>query len=202
MAHITAFKMTHFFKSHRSYNQTQIKFLSKNFATVFSGIRLSEKIQIEVRNKNTTLSENSPGFKPKLAAITVGHNPASKIYLKRKHEAAKFCGIYFDTLCLPADTREENLRDLVRDLNSDPSVHGVIVQLPLPPHLDELRVCNTVDPRKDVDGFTQTNLGRVVQGLDDRSLIPCTSLAVKRIIQEIGIRKRFNQEHKSNTHFE
>ena len=187
--------MTHLFQSLRSYHQTQ-----GNFATVFSGVRLSEKIKIEVRNRNNTISENSPGFKPKLAAISVGDNPASKIYLKRKHEAAKFCGIYFDTLSLPADTKEENLKDLVYDLNTDPSVNGVIVQLPLPPHIDEVRICNSVDPRKDVDGFTQINLGRVVQGLDDRSLIPCTSLAVKRIIQEIGIRQRFNQEHKSNTH--
>ena len=117
---------------------------------------------------------------------------------KRKHEAAQFCEIDFDKLSLPSDTKEEYLRDLVQTLNIDHSVHGVIVQLPLPPHMDEVRVCNSVDPSKDVDGFTQTNLGRLVQGLDDRSLIPCTALAVKKIIQEIGIRQRWNQEHKSH----
>ena len=188
--------MNHLFKPHRSYHQTQTKLLCRNFATIFSGVSLSEKIKVEVKNRNNTLSEINPQFKPKLVAITVGDNPASKIYLKRKHEAAKFCGLYFDKLSLPSDTKEEYLRDLVYNLNSDHSVHGVIVQLPLPPHMDEVRVCNSVDPRKDVDGFTQTNLGKLVQGLDDRSLIPCTALAVKRIIQETGIRQRFNQSTK------
>ena len=188
--------MNNLFKFHKC----QIKTSScRNLATIFSGVSLSKKIKIDVKNRHQLLSENHPQLKPKLVAIAVGDNPASKIYLKRKHEAAQFCGIDFDKLSLPSDTKEEYLRDLVSNLNSDQSVHGVIVQLPLPPHMDEVRVCNSVDPSKDVDGFTQTNLGKLVQGLDDRSLIPCTALAVKMIIQEIGIRQRWNQEHKSNT---
>ena len=138
--------------------------------------------------------DKHPQFKPKLVAISVGDNSASKIYLKRKLEAAQFCGIDFDNLSLPSNTKEDYLTDLVQNLNSQHSVHGVIVQLPLPPHMDEVRVCNSVDPLKDVDGFTQTNLGRLMQGLDTRSLIPCTALAVMRIIKEIGIRKRLNQK--------
>ena len=138
--------------------------------------------------------DKHPQFKPKLVAISVGDNSASKIYLKRKLEAAQFCGIDFDNLSLPSNTKEDYLTDLVQNLNSQHSVHGVIVQLPLPPHMDEVRVCNSVDPLKDVDGFTQTNLGRLMQGLDARSLIPCTALAVIRIIKEIGIRKRLNQK--------
>ena len=156
---------------------------------------MSEKIKNQVKNSYDELLKIHPKFKPKLVAIAIGDNPASRIYLKRKHEAAQFCGIEFDKLSLPSDTKEEYLRDLVNNLNIDHSVHGVIVQLPLPPHMDEVRVCNSVDPRKDVDGFTQTNLGRLVQGVDDRSLIPCTALAVKRIIQETGIRQRLNPEH-------
>ena len=138
--------------------------------------------------------DKHPQFKPKLVAISVGDNSASKIYLKRKLEAAQFCGIDFDNLSLPSNTKEDYLTDLVQNLNSQDSVHGVIVQLPLPPHMDEVKVCNSVDPLKDVDGFTQTNLGRLMQGLDARSLIPCTALAVMRIIKEIGIRKRLNQK--------
>lgn len=166
----------------------------RSLATQFSGINLSLKIKMHVKRSCEELIDKHPHFKPKLVAISVGDNSASKIYLKRKLEAAQFCGIDFDNLSLPSNTKEDYLTDLVQNLNSQHSVHGVIVQLPLPPHMDEVRVCNSVDPLKDVDGFTQTNLGRLMQGLDTRSLIPCTALAVMRIIKEIGIRKRLNQK--------
>ena len=166
----------------------------RSLATQFSGVNLSLKIKMHVKRSCEEMIDKHPQFKPKLVAISVGDNSASKIYLKRKLEAAQFCGIDFDNLSLPSNTKEDYLTDLVQNLNSQHSVHGVIVQLPLPPHMDEVRVCNSVDPLKDVDGFTQTNLGRLMQGLDARSLIPCTALAVIRIIKEIGIRKRLNQK--------
>ena len=166
----------------------------RSLATQFSGVNLSLKIKMHVKRSCEEMIDKHPQFKPKLVAISVGDNSASKIYLKRKLEAAQFCGIDFDNLSLPSNTKEDYLTDLVQNLNSQHSVHGVIVQLPLPPHMDEVRVCNSVDPLKDVDGFTQTNLGRLMQGLDTRSLIPCTALAVMRIIKEIGIRKRLNQK--------
>ena len=166
----------------------------RSLATQFSGVNLSLKIKMHVKRSCEEMIDKHPQFKPKLVAISVGDNSASKIYLKRKLEAAQFCGIDFDNLSLPSNTKEDYLTDLVQNLNSQHSVHGVIVQLPLPPHMDEVKVCNSVDPLKDVDGFTQTNLGRLMQGLDTRSLIPCTALAVMRIIKEIGIRKRLNQK--------
>ena len=180
-------------KSFLCLKQTK-SIIIRSLATQFSGINLSLKIKMHVKRSCEEMIDKHPQFKPKLVAISVGDNSASKIYLKRKLEAAQFCGIDFDNLSLPSNTKEDYLTDLVQNLNSQHSVHGVIVQLPLPPHMDEVRVCNSVDPLKDVDGFTQTNLGRLMQGLDTRSLIPCTALAVMRIIKEIGIRKRLNQK--------
>ena len=127
-------------------------------------------------------------FRSKLVAIAVGNNPASKIYLKKKSEAAQYCGVDFDNISLNSNISELDLLRLVASLNSDRSVDGVIVQLPLPDHVNEHTVCNAVSPSKDVDGFTQTNLGKLMQRADDDSLIPCTAMAVKRIVKEINSR--------------
>ena len=92
----------------------------------------------------------------------MGNNPASQIYLAKKQEAAEFCGISFDKISLAYDSKENDLINMISDINNDFSIDGLIVQLPLPDHMSEVRVCNSVLPSKDVDGFTQTNLGRLM----------------------------------------
>ena len=81
---------------------------------------------------------------------------------------------------------------LLQDLNSDSSVHGIIVQLPLPSHIRETYICNSVSPEKDVDGFTATSLGKLMQNVDTKTFVPCTALAVMKIVQNLGIRLIYN----------
>lgn len=158
----------------------------RTVCTVFNGHHLALKIKTEVRNKIVEM-QSFQSFKPKLVAIAVGDNPASKIYLAKKEEAAEFCSIDFEKISLHHNSKESDLIKMISDINNDMSVDGLIVQLPLPDHMDEVIVCNSVLPTKDVDGFTQTNLGRLMQKTTDQfSLIPCTALAVKKIISSIG----------------
>ena len=160
----------------------------RHVCTIFNGVKLAQMIKEEVRKEIQSIQQSKPSFKPKLVAIAVGNNPASKIYLQKKSEAAQYCGLGFDRISLHSDTTELELLKLVDSLNHDRDVDGLIVQLPLPDHMREYVVCNAVSPSKDVDGFTQTNLGRLMQSVDRDSLMPCTALAVKRIVQEIGNR--------------
>jgi len=101
-------------------------------------------------------------------------------------EAAKTSSLHCDILNLPSNTSEERLLGIIKDINVDVSISGLIVQLPLPKHMSETRICNAVIPSKDVDGFTQTNLGRTIQDFGHTALIPCTVLAVRKIIEAIG----------------
>ena len=167
--------------------------MNRSYATILQGVKLAQNIKKEVKDEVLKIQVNNPNFRPKLVAIAVGNNPASKIYLEKKLEAAEYCGISFDKTSLPLETTEKKLVNIIDDLNQDSSVNGIIVQLPLPPQMREIKVCNSVSPDKDVDGFTQTNLGRLMQNTDNTSLLPCTALAVKKIVQEIGNRQRLKQ---------
>lgn len=102
-------------------------------------------------------------------------------------KAAKSSSIDCDILHVPSDTKEEDLLNMITDLNNDASVNGIIVQLPLPSHMSEIKVCNSVDPSKDVDGFTQINLGRTLQNIGTCPMVPCTVLAVKKIVEAMKI---------------
>lgn len=112
------------------------------------------------------------GIKPGLAVVLVGDDPASQVYVRNKIARATECGINSFKHRLPADTTQEYLDRLVADLNADPEVHGILVQLPLPAHLDEERILTAIDPAKDVDGFHPVNVGALNIGKE--SLIPCT----------------------------
>lgn len=160
----------------------------RHFATIYNGVKMAESIKEEVKYSIGKMREKHEYFHPKLIAVSVGDNLASNIYLKRKSEAAQYCGINFDKLCLPDNTSEEHLVTLLQDLNSDSSVHGIIVQLPLPSHIRETYICNSVSPEKDVDGFTATSLGKLMQNVDTKTFVPCTALAVMKIVQNLGIR--------------
>ncbi len=112
------------------------------------------------------------GVTPSLAVILVGEDPASQVYVRNKGKAAEECGIHSITEVLPMDTTQEYLLKRVRDFNHDPKVHGILVQLPLPAHMNADAVINAISPDKDVDGFHVINAGRLATGQE--SLVPCT----------------------------
>ncbi|MGB0132666.1 bifunctional methylenetetrahydrofolate dehydrogenase/methenyltetrahydrofolate cyclohydrolase FolD [Dokdonella sp.] len=118
--------------------------------------------------------------RPGLAVILVGDEPASSVYVRNKRRACERVGFSSLAFDLPADTPESDLVDLVDRLNADPQVHGILVQLPLPAHVDASALINRIDPRKDVDGFQAENVGRLV--LRQRGLRPCTSKGVMTLL--------------------
>ena len=114
------------------------------------------------------------GVKPGLAVVLVGADPASQVYVGAKGKAAASCGFHSVQHTLPATTTQAELLALVTTLNRDPAIHGILVQLPLPPGVDAARVLEAIDPAKDADGFHPMNVGLVATGLADRALVPCT----------------------------
>jgi methylenetetrahydrofolate dehydrogenase (NADP+)/methenyltetrahydrofolate cyclohydrolase len=114
------------------------------------------------------------GIRPGLAVVLVGEDPASRVYVKNKSRTAEECGFHSEQHSLAADTSEAELLGLIDRLNADPVIHGILVQLPLPKHLDESKVLLRVHPDKDVDGFHPVNVGRLAAGLRDKALVPCT----------------------------
>jgi methylenetetrahydrofolate dehydrogenase (NADP+)/methenyltetrahydrofolate cyclohydrolase len=122
---------------------------------------------------------------PGLAVVQVGEDPASSVYVGKKQQRARALGFHQQTLRLPADTSEADLLAQVDRLNADDAVDGILVQLPLPPHVDSARVLDRIDPTKDVDGFHADNLGRLAQGRP--RLVPCTPLGVMRMLELEGI---------------
>jgi len=156
---------------------------SRGGATMLEGKVVSAKILEQVARDMEWL-RSEKGVTPKLVPVVVGQVPESEVYVKRKVAAAQKHGLHCDVLRLPDTIDQAGLLDHISVLNRDPDVHGVIVQLPLPLHLNEEVVCNAVDVTKDVDGFTTTNLGSLVQGVSlGRSFVPCTPLAVLKILQ-------------------
>ncbi|OLS63851.1 bifunctional methylenetetrahydrofolate dehydrogenase/methenyltetrahydrofolate cyclohydrolase FolD [Pseudomonas putida] len=122
------------------------------------------------------------GIAPALTVILVGQDPASQVYVRNKVLRAEECGIRSEEHKLPADTSEATLLALIGELNADDSVHGILVQLPLPAHIDETRVLQAIDPRKDVDGFHAENVGGLSQGRD--VLTPCTPAGCMRLLED------------------
>jgi methylenetetrahydrofolate dehydrogenase (NADP+) / methenyltetrahydrofolate cyclohydrolase len=134
-----------------------------------------------------TLAQNvaTLPFRPGLAVVLVGDDPASEVYVKAKDRAANAAGIAVHTIRLPADTSEDALLTRIARLNTDPAVDGILVQLPLPPHVATQAVIEAVDPDKDVDGFHPLNVGRLATG--HPGLVPCTPLAVMKLLAAAGI---------------
>ena len=162
---------------------------NRSICTLFDGVALAQNIKNQVKLNLIDFQYSKEHLKPKLVAIAVGNNPASEIYLRKKEEAAKYCGLDYNKLSLTEDVSEVYLREIIEKLNLDKTVSGIIVQLPLPSHMNEINVCNAVSPSKDVDGFTQTNLGKLMQNVDEEeNFIPCTALAVKKIIASLDIK--------------
>ena len=128
----------------------------------------------------------SAGIIPHLAVVIVGDDPASHVYVGAKIRACKRLGIKSSHIELPESTSEAELREIITELNLDTDVHGILVQSPLPQHMDEESLTDLIDPSKDVDGFHPVNLGRLVQSRND-CLIPCTPNGVMRLLEWAGI---------------
>ncbi|XP_055452468.1 bifunctional methylenetetrahydrofolate dehydrogenase/cyclohydrolase, mitochondrial [Psammomys obesus] len=156
----------------------------RNEAVVISGRKLAQQIKQEVREEVEEWV--ALGHKrPHLSVILVGDNPASHSYVLNKTRAAAEVGISSETVVKPASVSEEELLNSIRKLNSDENVDGLLVQLPLPEHIDERKICNAISPDKDVDGFHVINVGRMC--LDQYSMLPATPWGVWEIIKRTGI---------------
>lgn len=153
-------------------------------AHILDGKKISEEIKSEIKNKTLHL-KTQRGITPGLAFILVGDNPASQSYVKMKNKACDEVGFYSITEKLAAETSEEFLLDLINKFNLDKSIHGILVQLPLPKHIDENKIIEAIDYRKDVDGFHPINVGKLVIGQD--SLRPCTPSGIQELLIRYGI---------------
>ncbi|XP_074419990.1 bifunctional methylenetetrahydrofolate dehydrogenase/cyclohydrolase, mitochondrial isoform X1 [Larus michahellis] len=156
----------------------------RNDAVVISGRKLARQIRQEARHEveQWVAAGNK---RPHLSVVLVGENPASHSYVLNKTKAAADVGISSETILRPASITEEELLDLIGKLNNDANVDGLLVQLPLPEHIDERKICNAVTPDKDVDGFHVINVGRMC--LDQYSMLPATPWGVWEIIKRTGI---------------
>ena len=141
-------------------------------AQIISGRDIADEIRAELKDRAAHLKEES-GVMPGLATVLVGENPASKMYVGMKNKAAAEMGIHSRQITLVVDTSEDELLGVVAGLNADPGIHGILVQLPLPNHIDEERVLEAIHPSKDVDGFHPINVGRLATDSGD-FFAPCT----------------------------
>ncbi len=141
-------------------------------ARVIDGKIASEQVIAEVTERTRALAAR--GVKPGLAVVLVGENAASQVYVGAKGKAAKTCGFHSVQHDLPATTSEADLLALIDDLNNDPAIHGILVQLPLPEHMNSTKILESINPEKDADGFHPTNVGLLAIGSIERALVPCT----------------------------
>ncbi len=151
-------------------------------AKIINGTEIAEQIRQELKGKVAEL--RAKGIVPGLAVILVGEDPASQSYVRMKGKACEALGIRSETVLLPADTPEEELLATVDRLNRDPNVSGLLVQLPLPKHIDENKVINLIDPNKDVDGFHPINVGRMLIG--EPGFLPATPHGIQEMLVRSG----------------
>jgi methylenetetrahydrofolate dehydrogenase (NADP+)/methenyltetrahydrofolate cyclohydrolase len=163
--------------------QTILKPSAKK-ALLIDGKAASAGVLERVAREAAVLSAKELAVKPGLAVVLVGEDPASQVYVKSKSKAAHSCGFHSVQYDLPATTSESELIGLVRSLNADPAIHGILVQLPLPAGIDSTKVLETIAPAKDVDGFHPVNVGLLATGLVERALVPCTPAGAMLLIEE------------------
>jgi methylenetetrahydrofolate dehydrogenase (NADP+)/methenyltetrahydrofolate cyclohydrolase len=150
-------------------------------AKIIDGKVLAEALRARVTAEVAALVRDH-GLKPGLAVVLVGDDPASQIYVRSKGEQSQAAGMHSVTHRLPAETTEDALVGLVRQLNADAAIHGILVQLPLPKHISQARVLDALDPDKDVDGLTVSSAGRLASGLP--ALVPCTPTGCMVMLRE------------------
>ncbi len=154
-------------------------------AHIVDGKSLSLDIQREVAEGVSALNER--GVEVRLAVVIAGDDPASHVYVRNKERACERCGILSTRIDMPSTSNLEEMIEVVEQLNSDPSIHGILVQSPAPDGVNELTIASSILPQKDVDGFHPINLGRLVQG-DSMGLLPCTPSGVMRMLDSSDVR--------------
>lgn len=152
-------------------------------AKIIDGKMISQQIKDELKEKVSAYK--AQGVEITLAVVKVGNDPASAVYVRNKEKACEYVGITSRTLALPEETTEEQLLDTVKQLNEDSTVNGILVQLPLPKHIDESKILLAIDSRKDVDGFHPVNVGKMVIGED--TFLPCTPAGIIEMLKRSDI---------------
>ena len=161
-----------------------INFWSRTLAEIIDGRKIAAGVVETVKRASATL-ETETGVKPGLAVVLVGEDPASQVYVGSKSRTARECGFHSVQHTLPADTAEADLLALVDTLNRDPAIHGILVQLPLPPHIDAGKVIQSIAPDKDVDGFHFVNVGKLGTGETATAFVPCTPAGAMLLIRRV-----------------
>ena len=151
-------------------------------AAIIDGKATAASLSDDIKQRTAALIERT-GVKPGLAVVIVGEDPASQVYVRNKKRTAEACGFHSVQHSLDAETSQEDLLGLIGKLNDDPSVHGILVQLPLPAHLDEQTVTQAILPAKDVDGFHFLNIGMLTAGHLDGAFVPCTPAGCMLMIE-------------------
>lgn len=152
-------------------------------AQLLDGKAMSEELRADIARKVAALKER--GVTPGLAVILVGDDPASQIYVRNKGIGCEKTGMHSVTIRMPEDTTQQALENQIRALNADPAIHGILVQLPLPRHLDEAAALAAIVPEKDVDGFHVQNAGRLLSGLP--GVVACTPKGAMEMIRRTGV---------------
>jgi methylenetetrahydrofolate dehydrogenase (NADP+) / methenyltetrahydrofolate cyclohydrolase len=152
--------------------------------TLIDGKAVAEKVLAECRSELQRLG--AAGLRPGLAVVLVGDDPASRAYVGSKARTCRKLGMHSRQIELAADTRQDVLLETVAGLNADPAIHGILVQSPLPPHINESLIVRAIDPRKDVDGFHPDNVARLALE-DPAGFVPCTPLGCQRLLMEYAI---------------
>jgi methylenetetrahydrofolate dehydrogenase (NADP+) / methenyltetrahydrofolate cyclohydrolase len=153
-------------------------------ATLIKGSEISKQIKEELKAEIANLKENN-NIIPGLATVLVGEDEASKVYVGAKEKTCKELGIYSERMDIPAATTEAELLAIIERLNKDPKIHGILVQLPLPKHIDEKKILYAIDPAKDVDAFHPVNVGKLMLGAPD--YLPCTPHGIQQLLVRSGI---------------
>ncbi|MDQ1278270.1 MAG: Bifunctional protein FolD [Thermodesulfobacteriota bacterium] len=151
---------------------------------IINGNEISRVIREEIRNETLTFREKT-GVTPGLAVVLVGADPASQIYVRRKGKACEEVGFLSREFRLPGDTGEQELLEIIRQLNEDPDIHGILVQLPLPGQIRTSVIIEAIDPQKDVDGFHPVNVGRLVAG--NPFHVACTPQGIIELLDRTGV---------------
>lgn len=152
-------------------------------AKIIDGKAISAEIKEELKEKVAEYKKQ--GVEITLAVVKVGNDPASAVYVRNKEKACEYVGITSRTLALPEETTEEELLKVVNDLNEDKAVNGILVQLPLPKHIDESKVLLAIDSNKDVDGFHPLNVGKMVIG--EETFLPCTPAGIIEMLKRTDV---------------
>lgn len=153
-------------------------------ATLIKGSEISKQIKEELKQDIANLKEKN-NIIPGLATVLVGEDEASKVYVGAKEKTCKELGIYSERMDIPASTTDTELLSIIERLNKDPKIHGILVQLPLPKHIDEKKILYAIEPGKDVDAFHPVNVGKLMLGVPD--YLPCTPHGIQQLLIRSGV---------------